>query len=188
MPNLVNKIMLEELKADFEVMGSCVVLSFDQLDVARDQEIRTALRETGLRYRVIKNRLAVKAFKEMDLDMREAFTGKCGVIVAPEEKAIGAAKLVQETIRKRRPAPMVVTGGVIEGQAIVGPDAAGIADMPDRQTLRGQLASAVMGSARGLAVAFSGVAAGLTRAIQARIDKDGAEGLPGRNSTETEDT
>lgn len=171
MPNLVNKIMLEELKSDFDGMGSCVVLSFDQLDVAQDQEIRTKLRESGLRYRVIKNRLAIKAFAEKDLDMREAFAGKCGVIVAPEEKAIGAAKLVQETLARRRPAPLVVTGGVIEGQVIVGPAAATIADMPDRQTVRGMLCGAVAGPARGLAMAVSGVAAGLTRAIQARVDK-----------------
>lgn len=176
MPNLVNKIMLDELKADFDGMGSCVVLSFDQLDVAQDQEIRTALRESGLRYRVIKNRLAIKAFKDRDLDMREAFAGKCGVIVAPEETAIGAAKLVRETFKKKRPAPLVVTGGVIEGQAIVGPAAATIADMPDRQTVRGMMASALVGPARGLAMAVSGVAGGLARVIQARIDKGNGGG------------
>ena len=178
MPNLVNKIMLDELKSDFDGMGSCVVLSFDQLDVALDQEIRTKLRESGLTYRVVKNRLAIRAFKDMDLDMREAFAGKCGVVVAPEENAIGAAKLVREALTKRRPPPLVVTGGVIEGQAIVGPAAAAIADMPDRQTVRAQLAGAISGPARGLAMAVSGLGAGLARVIQARIDQQskGGEG------------
>ena len=91
MPSLVNKILLDELSAEFKDMGSCVVMSFDKLDVAQDEAVRTALREAGLRYRVVKNRLAVRAFDSMDLDLSQAFTGKCGVIVAPEEKAIAAA-------------------------------------------------------------------------------------------------
>ena len=110
MPNLVNKILLEDLKSELNDMGSCVVLSFDKLDVAQDEAVRTALRDAGLRYRVVKNRLALKAFEALDLKMDEAFTGKCGVIVAPEEKAIAAARLVREAVARRRPAPLVVTG------------------------------------------------------------------------------
>ncbi len=171
MPSLVNKILLEELTAEFKGMGSCVVMSFDKLDVAQDEQVRTALRDAGLRYRVVKNRLAVRAFDSMDLDLSQAFTGKCGVIVAPEERAIAAARLVRETLSKRRTQPLVLTGGVIEGQVIVGPRATTIADMPDRQTMRTQVATAVSGPARGLVGAISGVAGGLARVIQARVDK-----------------
>ena len=145
MPSLVNKILLDELSAEFKDMGSCVVMSFDKLDVAQDEAVRTALRDAGLRYRVVKNRLAVRAFDSMDLDLSQAFTGKCGVIVAPEEKAIAAARLVRETLARRRTPPLVTTGGVIEGQVIVGPKASTIADMPDRETVRTQLATAISG-------------------------------------------
>ena len=132
MANLVNKIMLEGLEAEFRDMGSCVVVSFDKLDVARDEAVRTKLREAGLHLRVVKNRLAVRAFRSMDLEMGEAFTGKCAVVVAPEEQAIAAARLLRDTLGPRKPQPLVVTGAVIEGQVIVGPAARGVADMPDR--------------------------------------------------------
>ncbi|MEE9127333.1 MAG: 50S ribosomal protein L10 [Planctomycetota bacterium] len=171
MANLVNKIMLEGLEADFRDMGSCVVVSFDKLDVARDEEVRTMLREAGLRLRVVKNRLAVRAFKSMDLEMGEAFTGKCAVVVAPEEQAISAARLLRDALGPRKPHPLVVTGAVIEGQVIVGPAASNVADMPDRQAVRAMIATAISGPARCLATSISAVGGGLARVIQARIDK-----------------
>lgn len=171
MANLVNKIMLEGLEAEFRDMGSCVVVSFDKLDVARDEAVRTKLREAGLHLRVVKNRLAVRAFRSMDLEMGEAFTGKCAVVVAPEEQAIAAARLLRDTLGPRKPQPLVVTGAVIEGQVIVGPAARDVADMPDRPAVRAMLATAVSGPARYLATSISAVAGGLARVIQARIDK-----------------
>ena len=83
MPNLVNNILLEELKNDFSEMGSCLVVSFDRLSVGQAQDVRNKFREAGLRLQVVKNRLALRALAELDLDLTEAFDGKCGVVVAP---------------------------------------------------------------------------------------------------------
>lgn len=172
MPNLVNEILLGELEREFESMGSCLVVSFDKLSVECDQEIRRRLGETGVTYRVVKNRLALRALETRNLDLRDAFRGKCGVVFAPEEKAIAAAKAVREVTNKMKPVPVVITGGIIEGQAITGAEAAGIADMPDRNTVHGMIATAVSGPARMLATVVNGLAAGLARCIQARIDQD----------------
>lgn len=173
MPNLVNEILLDTLEKEVRDAGSCLVVSFDKLTVAQDQEVREQLREAGVRYVVVKNRLAERAFRAMDLDLRAAFQGKCGVVLAPEDKAIAAARTVREYGRRLKEPPVVVTGGVLEGEAIVGPLAAAIADMPDRQTVRAQIATAVSGPARSLASVVQAVAGGLARCVQARIDKAG---------------
>lgn len=180
MPNIVNQFLLKQLEKDFEGMGSCIVLNFDKLTVELTNEIRTELRDAGVDYRVVKNRLAVRAFDKMGLNLTEAFQGKCGVVLADEESAISAAKLVREFSLKARKAlsirtpPLVVTGGVIEGEAITGPAAATIADMPDKDTVRGMMAAAVSGPARGIAGCLAGLPGGLARVLQAKIDK--AEG------------
>ena len=126
MPNLVNTILLDELKSDFESMGSCIVVSFDKLTVDQADDLRRKFREAGVSYQVVKNRLAVKAFADLQLDMKEAFKGKCGVVIAPEESAISAARLVREAVppKQKKNPPLVVTGGVIEGEAITGQAAA----------------------------------------------------------------
>ena len=176
MPNLVNRVLIDDFTKRFESAGSCLVVSFDKLTVEEVSDLRDKFREAGVQYQVVKNRIAVKAFGSMDLDLTEAFKGKCGVVVAPEETAISAAKIVREAVGKKKPAPLVVTGGVIEGEVITGPAAAGIADMPDKNTVRAQLLGAMSGVARGLAVCLQGAGtAGLARAIQARVDKEGGE-------------
>ena len=178
MPNIVNEYLLNQLEADFKKMGSCIVLNFDKLTVDLVNQIRNEFREAGIEYRVVKNRLALKAFDRLGLNLSEAFGGKCGVVMAEEEGAISAAKLVREFSLKARKAlalrkpPLVVTGGVIEGEAITGPAAETIADMPDKNTVRGMLAAAVAGPARGLACCVQGVPGGLARALKARTEKE----------------
>ena len=175
MPNIVNEMIYRELEQDFREMGSCIVLQFDGLTVARDEGLRQQLREAGVAYRVVKNRLATRALKTAtDLDLSTAFKGKCGVVFAPEEKAISAAKLVREvmTAHKKGPPPVRVVGGVIEGEPITGEMAAVIADMPDRNTVNTQLVTVLSGPARSLATVVNAVGAGLARCIQAKIDKE----------------
>jgi len=180
MPNLVNNLLYEHLTRDIKSMGSCLVLSFDKLTVADDERLRKKFRGAGFRYRVVKNRLAVKAFQStLGVDLGEAFTGKCGIVFAKEERAIAAAKLVKETITaalaksKIKFAPLTITGGVIERQAIVGKAAQSIADMPDRNTVRAQLLGVMSAPMRGLAVALNAVAGGTARCINAKVEKGG---------------
>lgn len=175
MPNLVNEILLDDLKARLNDMGSCVVVSFDKLTVEQANDIRNQFRDAGLSYFVVKNRLACQALESMGYQMREAFEGKCGVAFGVEEGAISAAKLVRQFSKPfRKSPPMRITGGIIEGDVIVGAAAKSIADMSDKQTVRGQLASALSGPARGIAACLAAAGpAALARVLQAKIDKEG---------------
>jgi large subunit ribosomal protein L10 len=177
MPNLVNKILLDDLKTKFKEMGSCVVVSFDKLTVEQANDIRNQFRGAGFRYLVVKNRLAHQALTAMGLEMREAFEGKCGVAFADEEGAISAAKLVREFNRPFRRKPRLrITGGVIEGTAIAGDAAKNIAEMPDKETARTMMARALSGPARGMATCLINAGpAGLARVLQAKIDKQGGD-------------
>ena len=174
MPSLVNELLHSELERDFEAAGSCLVISFDKHTVEEDSALRSKLREEGLHVKVVKNRLAARVAKKVaDADLSEALVGKCAVVFAPEERAITAAKIVREAMKPKKKEPtIVVTGGLIEGAAITGAAAARIADMPDRDTVRGMLAGVLVGPARGLAVALNGVGGGLARCLQAKIDKE----------------
>ncbi len=175
MPNLVNEILLADLQREFQSMGSCVVVEFGKLLPQQDIEIRGQLRRAGVRYRVVRSRLAKKAFAGLDLDLGEAMKGRCGVAIAPKEGAIQAAKILRDWIKKTKDAPLQIKGGVVEGTAFVGAAAASIAELPDRNTVNTQIVTAISGPARSLATLFSAVAGGLARCIQARVDKAGGE-------------
>lgn len=174
MPNLVNQILLADLERDFQKMGSCLVVSFDKLQPAQDIAIRGKLREAGVRYRVVRNRLASRAFAALKLDLDSVLTGRCAIAIAEKEGAITAAKALREYIKKTKDAPIQIVGGVIEGTAYVGEAAKQIADLPDRTTVQTMLVQALAGPARKLATVVAAVGSGTARCLQAKVDKQSA--------------
>lgn len=173
MPNVVNEILLADLQREFLKMGSCVVVEFGKLLPKQDLEIRGKLRAAGIRYRVVRSRLASRAFASLKLDLSTALSGRCGIAIAPKEGAIQAAKILREWIKKTKDAPLSIKGGVVEGAAYAGAAAQMIADLPDRNTVNTQIVSAISGPARSLASLVSAVAGGLARCIQAKVDAQG---------------
>lgn len=176
MPSLINEILLADLQREFQNMGSCVVVEFGKLLPQQDIEIRGKLRAAGVRYRVVRSRLAERAFAGLKLDLSSALTGRCGIAIAEKEGAIQAAKLLREWIKKTKDAPISIKGGVVEGAAFTGAAAESIADLPDRNTVNTQIVSAISGPARSIASLVSAVAGGLARCIQAKVDAQGGAG------------
>lgn len=173
MPNLINQILLADLQREFQKMGSCVVVEFGKLLPQQDVDIRGKLRAAGVRYRVVRSRLAKKAFAGLNLDLNAAMRGRCGVAIAEKEGAIKAAKILRDWITATKDAPLTIKGGVVEGSAYVGEAAAMIAELPDRNTVNTQIVSAISGPARSLASVVNALAGGLARCIQAKVDKAG---------------
>ena len=177
MPNIVKTSLLAALERDFQEMGSCVVIEHGPVNPKQDIEIRTQLREVGVRYRLVRRRLAQRALKAMDLDFGEALTGRTAFAIAEKEDAIQAARLLRDWIKKTKNAPIAIRGGVVEGTVYAGETAQVLADLPDRVTVNTQIVSAISGPARSLASVVNAVAGGLARCIQARVDQqdDAAE-------------
>ncbi|MCA8950037.1 MAG: 50S ribosomal protein L10 [Planctomycetes bacterium] len=174
MPNIVNEALLRDLEQAFQEMGSCVVVEHGAVGPKQDIDIRTQLRDAGVHYRLVRTRIAQRALQGVSPGLGDALQGRCGFAIAKEEGAIKAAKILREWIKKTKDAPIAIKAGVVEGTVYAGKDAAMIADLPDRDTVRTQLATAVSGPARSLACVVSAVAGGLARCIQARIDKESA--------------
>jgi large subunit ribosomal protein L10 len=174
MPNIVNKCLLADLERDFRAMGSCVVVEHGPVSPVQDVEIRRQMREAGVRYRVVRRRLARQALAAMDLDLGATLTGRCAFAIAEKEGAIHAARKLRDWIKKTKNAPISIKGGIVEGQAYVGDSAGLLPDLPDRHTVNTMIASAVSGPARSLATILNAVAGGMARCIQARVDKQGA--------------
>lgn len=171
MPNIVNKSLLSDLEETFREMGSCVVVEHGAVDPKQDIEIRTQLREAGVRYRLVRTRLARRALANVSPDLGDSLQGRCAFAIAEEEGAIKAAKILKDWIKKTKKPPIAIRGGVVEGTVYAGADAGLIAELPDRETVNTQIVTAISGPARSLASVVSAVAGGLARCIQAKVDK-----------------
>ena len=143
--------------------------------VRNDLDGDTQLREVGVRYRMVRTRLAKRALAKINPELGDSLQGRCAFVFAENEDAIKAAKVLREWIRKNKKTPAIaIRGGMVEGTVYAGDDAAALAELPDRETVQTQIVSVISGPARSLASVFNAVAAGLTRCIQARVDKGDA--------------
>ncbi len=178
MANVINEFLVSELKSEVKKAGSCLLVSFEKMSVAQADDIRREFRKAGFKYRVVKNRLAKVAFASHKLDLGKNLKGKCGVVFAPSERAIEAARLMREHYKKLKvkEPPLSVIGAVIEGEVIGKARSATIADMPDRHAVQTMLASVLSAPLRSLAVALNGVAGGVGRCLQAKVDKEAPAG------------
>ncbi len=172
MPNIVNRLSVQEFDRAIEGMGSCIVVTFDKMTVLQASQLRQQMRAADVRLKVVKNRLVTQALTARGFEIPQ-LTGKCGVVFASEENAITAAKLVREFATQNKDMSIAVLAGIVEGEVISGVDAVAIADMPDKNTVRSQLAGVISGPARALATVISAVPTGLARCLQQRADGEG---------------
>lgn len=175
MVSTLNKWIVQDYVQFLKDQEGIVVLSLDQVSVDEAQNLRNAIRDQGAALRIGKNRLVHVALEEVGIPIpKEAFDGTCGLLVGDTEATIGAAKAVEEIWKKVKPRKVNYCGAFFDGTVMSAVEAATIAAMPDKQTLRAMLCGAIQGTARSLAALLQEVPASTARAIQARADQEEA--------------
>ncbi len=147
---------VSEYAEKFAKASSIVLVDYRGLNVSEDTAMRNDLRKANVEYKVVKNRLVLRALNEA------GFTGFDKVLEGPTaiaisyEDAVAPAKIVVDNVKKTN--KISVKGGIVEGKAM---DAAGItkvASIPAKPVLVAQLLGMLQTPIRGLAVALSEIA------------------------------
>jgi large subunit ribosomal protein L10 len=166
----IKETMAAELAAQLETSPNVLVVGLVATGAGENHALRNTLRTHGARLRVIQNRTSRFALDEARRELGAFFVGPTALTLVDQEDPdmVVIAKTLVEAEKGKR---LEVRGGFVDGEVL---DRAGVrflAASPDKPTLRGMLAGVVVGPARGLAVSINGVAAGLARCLQARIDQ-----------------
>ncbi len=176
MPNMINNLLRGEFEKEFKDKGSYLVLTLDGLKAEDAHALRGRMKEKGIRFRVVKNRIARIALENAGVgELGKFLRGQCAVIYGEEEEsAIQAAKILQDTFKGIKPEqrPAKIAGAFMEGETLPPEKAKNLHTLPDKATLRAQIVGAIQGPLRGLAVAIAGPGASLARALNARAEGD----------------
>lgn len=165
MPNAKNLETFDEIKREVAEAGAIWVVDYRGLSVKEVQELRRSIREAGSHLIVYKNKLMRIALAEMDQPaMDEILAGPSAFVFCGEDVA-AAAKALKEYAKGNK--KLVIKGGLMEGQVLDASQVEAIASLPSREQLLAQIAGAISGVARGLAVTVNGVPSGLARVLQA---------------------
>ena len=172
MPNVRNQAMMDSIKADLEAATAVWVVDACGLTVKETEALRKAVREAGASMKVYKNTVMRIALKELDeVSMDSILEGPSAFVFCHEDVA-AAAKAVTEFAKANN--KLEVKGGIMDGSFFDAAQVAAIASLPSKEVLLGQIAGAISGVARSLAVCINGVPSGLARALQQLADQKAA--------------
>lgn len=153
MPTEAKQAAVAELVELFKTAEYSIVSDHRGLSVADLLKVRRELREKGIDYRVIKNRLArIAADQAGRAELVPLLTGPSALATgAPDESSL-AKGLIDAT----KPFKVEIRGAALRGETIDAAAVSALAELPDRETLLAQLAGAIsapLGTMAGLLTA-----------------------------------
>lgn len=146
---------VEKLGDELKNVSSVIVATYTKLTVAKDFELRKALRTSGARYRVVKNTLAERAAKGTKIE--EALKKLEGVtsIAYTEGDPVAMAKALAK-YAKDNPEFTFKTG-VVEGRVVTIKEIESLATMPSKDELYSKLLFLLNAPAQRLATTVAAV-------------------------------
>ena len=129
--------IVQEISENIKDAQSVVVVDYRGLTVAEDTQLRKALREAGVTYKVYKNTMIRFAAKGTEFEALEPHLEGPTALAVCKEDATAPARVLAEFAKKAD--KLELKGGVVEGTYY---DAAGIgviASIPSRDVLLGRL-------------------------------------------------
>ncbi len=150
------KQQVEEIKAKITSAKSIVLVDYMGLTVAQDTAFRKELRENGVDYAVLKNRLVKIAFNELGYtQFDEALNGPTAVAFSSTD-AVAPAKFIYKNIKALN--KMKTKCGMVEGEFM---DEAGlkkIADIPSKEVLIAKMLGSMQSPLTKLAMCLKQIA------------------------------
>ncbi len=128
---------IEDLNKIFSDHPGVFLFGFSGINVPDMTELRRRITRCGSTYRVVKNRLAVRAAQETDLEaLTEHFRGPTAVAYT-EADPVGLAKVVRD-FAKNHPG-LKFKAGVLESEVLSAKQVEQLAEMPSHEELIAKL-------------------------------------------------
>lgn len=130
--------IIKDLENSFEKMSTFYLVDFKGITVSQSIELRRLMRENSFLFRVIKNRLALRALKEeFPEDLREGFQGPTAIAFSPQD-SISLARLLKNFSEENK--VLKVKGGIVEGRFLAPEKFDEIASLTSKEDLLSKIA------------------------------------------------
>ena len=148
-----------------ETAQSVVLADFTGLSVHQMTQFRVNCRENMVDCRVVKNRLAKIACDNANATVLKDHLKGPTAMVFGSESQVQPAQIVVAFAKENK--AMEIKGGYIDGQYLDADQVVALSKVPSRDELLAKMMGSINSPATGLCMALNGVAAGLTRCIDA---------------------
>ncbi len=149
------EIDIAELKGEFSAISNALVVSFQGLSVEKDWQLRKAIREAQLSYRVVKNTIGRRAVEGTPLEpLKDHFQGMTAIAYSNTDP-VGLAKVLTGFAKDN--AQVSFKAAVVEGRIINIKDIDVLAKMPSKDELVSRLMFLLNSPAQRLATVIKAV-------------------------------
>ena len=147
---------IEEIKEKIGKCGAFVVVDYKGISVADDTKLRSDFRKNDVEYRVLKNRLVLRALNELNIGGFEGHLEGPTAIAFAYGDPLAAAKVVSENAKTVK--ALEIKCGLMDGAYIDAETVAKLAAIPSKEVLLAQLLGLLQSPISGLARALQQIA------------------------------
>ena len=167
---------VERLRKKLEECTVAITTDCTGMGVGAMTDLRRALREAGVEFRVVKNNLAYLAADAAGRPaMKEVIYGPTAIAFGygePVEPARALVKFVRDTR-----SPVKIKGGVLGERILTSEEVSWLSALPSKEQLIARLAGQLNGPIARLAIVLSSPVSGLATVLQRRIEAQGGPRL-----------
>jgi large subunit ribosomal protein L10 len=166
--------VIETLGNDFKEASGIFLADNHKVNVEKTTQLRRDFRKAGVRYVVVKNKLAQTAAKRIGReDIATFFSGPTGVAITKGDSTV-PAKIIRD-FQKENKDLLKLKVAVVDGTFFSGSDALLLADIPSREVLLSQLLGCLEAPMGKLVGSLSGIFHKLTGTLTALKEKKASE-------------
>jgi len=148
--------LVSELAAELKSSVSGVLVNYQGITVDDDTKMRKALREAGVKYKVVKNSLTGRACDEVGFsDMKQYLTGMTAIAIS-ENDAVAPAKILKEYAEKIE--SFSILAGYVDGAVIDTKTVEALAEIPSKEVLIAKFLGSIKSPVYSFAYAIKAVA------------------------------
>lgn len=160
---------VEELGQEFSSLAAAFAIDYRGLKVEEATEFRRKIRESGAKYKVIKNTLAKRALSGTGLAQLESYLQGMTGLAFTDKDPVALAKIIND-FAKDVPA-IVFKGGVLADKSVDESQFKALAALPSREVLLSQLLSVMQAPIQQFLAVLQAPARDLVMVLQAYADK-----------------
>ena len=163
------KQIVTELEALLKETKTGVLVDYRGLSVEEDTKLRRKLREAGVKYSVIKNRLIKFALENAKLTELEPILKGPTALATSADDVVAPAKVLHDFAKENE--LLEIKGGFMEGKVVDIATIKQLATLPSKEVLLGKLLGSLQSPMYGLANVLNGNISGLARALNQAVAK-----------------
>lgn len=168
MPNRVNNLLMQEYTDRYKNVGAVIAVGYEGLGVEKTNVLRRTLAKKNIRLKLVKNRIAKIAFRELaQADISAILTGQTAL--ADGEDPVSVARTLVDFGKENK--ELKIRGAFVEATVLDEKGVIGLSKSPTKEELKGIISGQALSPGAKVSGALLGTGAMLASQIKKIADK-----------------